>query len=106
MPKKIPKKIIDKPITKEDLGLMLHKYINPLYEKVDKLERDMGEVKRDLQGVKREVENVKGIQLRMENSLVDDNKLLHDRDDAHDKKLQEHDKRISSIEKTTVRAIS
>jgi len=53
MPKK--NKNHDKPITKDELGNMLHKFINPLYEKVDKLADD--------------VEDVKGIQLRMENRL-------------------------------------
>ena len=81
----------NQPITKEDLGLMLHKYINPLYEKVDKL----GKGQNQLQG---EVDEVKKIQLRMENKLIDDNKLLHDRDDDHDKKLKDHEKRIGSLE--------
>lgn len=96
------KKNQDKPITKEELGNVLHKYINPLYEKVDRLERelktDVRELKTDVQELKSAIDGVKGIQLRMENKLVDDNKLLHDRDDAHDKKIKDHEKRISSLE--------
>jgi len=91
MAKKNPKNKSDKPFTKEDLGLMLHKYINPVYEKVDKLETDV-------KGLKHQVDTVERIQLRMENKLIDNIKLLHDRNDAHDKKLIDHGRRIASLE--------
>ena len=67
MPKK--NKNHDKSIAKEDFGNMLHKFINPLYEKVDKLDGKVDKLEDD-------VEDVKGIQLRMENRLIDDNKRL------------------------------
>ena len=73
----------NKAITKEDLGNMLHKYINPLYERMDKMESEFGEVKKsqhrmesELDEVKKsqdrtenELDEVKRIQLRMEHSL-------------------------------------
>lgn len=101
----MPKKKQDKSLTKDELGGVLHKYINPLYEKVDKLEfrmnnleLKMNKLELNQSQLKDDVDEVKKIQLRMESRLVDDNKLLHDRDDAHDKKLKDHDERISSLE--------
>lgn len=88
----------NKPITKDDLGNMLHKYINPVYERLDKLETGQNQLKKGQSGFRSELEEIKRIQLRMENRLIDDNKLLHDRDDAHDKKLKGHEKRITSLE--------
>ena len=70
------KKKQDKPITKEDLGNMLHKFINPLYEKVDKLEGKVDKLAEKVDKLEDDVEDVKGIQLRMENRLIDDNKRL------------------------------
>jgi len=99
----------NQPITKEDLGLMLHKYINPVYEDVQSLKKDMGrldnkvtslqnKMEKDMSSLRRQVDKVERIQLRMENKLLYDNKMLHDRDDAHDKKLKDHEKRLTSIE--------
>src|SRR3989338_2061084 len=97
----------DKPFTKEDFGLALHKYIIPLYEEVKEtnrrlyhVEKNQEEMKKDIKGLYKRVDDVEEIQLRMENKLIDDNKLLHDRDDMHDKKLKEHEKRIDRLEKT------
>ena len=116
----------NKAITKEDLGNMLHKYINPLYERMDKMESEFGEVKKsqhrmeseldevkksqhrmesELDEVKKsqdrtenELDEVKRIQLRMEHRLDENIKILHDRDDSHDKKLKNHEKRIITLE--------
>jgi len=74
MPKK--NKNHDKSIAKEDFGNMLHKFINPLYEKVDKLDGKVDKLEDDVEGLRDDVEDVKGIQLRMENRLIDDNKRL------------------------------
>ena len=95
----------DKPMTKEELGLMLHKYINPVYEDVKSLKKEMTNLQNKVDQVERiqlrmenDINEVKLIQLRMENRLVDDNKLLHDRDDDHDKKIRDHEKRVTSLE--------
>ena len=78
----------DKPFTKEDFGLALHKYIIPIYEEVKNnsreikgLKGEINEVKKSVERLYERVDTVERIQLRMENNLVDDNKLLHDRDD-------------------------
>ncbi len=75
----------DKPVTMNELGVTLEKFISPIYTRLDRLENDVDEVKR--------------IQLRMENKMDEQIKTLHDRDDIHDKKLKEHDKRINRLEK-------
>ena len=72
-------------ITKSELGDMFHKYLNPLYE--------------DMKELKKRVDGVESIQLRMEHKLDENIKMLHDRDDAHDHKINNHEKRISSLEK-------
>jgi len=76
----------NKAITKEDLGNMLHKYINPLYKRMDKFEIDIDKVIR--------------IQLRMESKLDDHIKIFYDKDSAHDNKLVDHEKRISFLERS------
>ena len=86
----------DRPVTLNQLGVMLGKFISPIYTRLDRLEKDVEELK----GLKKDVEEVKNIQLRMENKIIDNIKLLHDRDDMHDKKFKEHDKRIGRLEKT------
>ena len=103
----------DKPVTLDQLGVTFGKFISPIYTRLDKLEQDVNGLKKDveelkglkkdveeLKGLKKDVEEVKNIQLRMENKILDNIKLLHDRDDMHDKKLKDHDRKISKLEKT------
>ena len=103
----------NKPFTKEDFGLALHKYIIPIYEEVKKNSQEIKGIKSHLTGITGEFESIKNeftslkddidevtrIQLRMENKIDDQIKLLHDRDDIHDKKIKDHEKRITVLEK-------
>ena len=101
----------------EDLGNVLHKYLNPLYEDNKFIKKELsglsglkgdvlglkGDVlglKSSLSRVENELDELKRIQLRMEHKLDENIKILHDRDDAHDKKLSDHDSRIRKLEKS------
>ena len=50
----------------------------------------------------KKIDKVEGIQLRMEQKLTRNIEALHDRDDAHDKKLKDYGKRIVNLEEPTL----
>ncbi len=100
----------EKPITRtelrDEMGILLLKHLSPIYDELGQIKgilrhhgEDISELKKDVKGLYKRVDDVENIQLRMENRLIDDNKLLHDRDDIHDKKLKDHDHRITKLEK-------
>ena len=102
-------------VTVDMLGQMLNKYFIPVYKNLNELNskvdgvisKDLNElnikvdriINKDLRELNSKVDTVERIQLRMENKLMDDNKILYDRGDAHDKKLRNHEKRLSRLER-------
>ena len=71
--------------------------------KLGKINSDLEELKTDVNTlIKTEVEKINFIQLRMENRLIDNDKILFDAHDDHSKKLKNHEKRIKRLEETGV----
>jgi len=117
----------DKPVTLNQLGVTLEKFITPIYTRLDKLEGDVVEIKTDLEEVKKiqakqgddvnqlktdvnqlktgfdrletEVDTMSRIQLRMEHKLDNNIQALYDKGSSHDDKLKDHDVRITKLEK-------
>jgi len=118
----------DKPVTLNQLGITLEKFITPIYTRLDRLEGDVTELKKDVGEIKIDLNEVKvvqvkqgedinklktdvgtlksdfdtmsSIQLRMENKLGDNIQALYDKGSSHDDKLEDHNKRITKLEKT------
>jgi len=118
----------DKPVTLNQLGVTLERFISPIYTRLDRLEGNVGELKKvqakqgedinqlktgvskletDMHALKSgfgrletEVDSMNRIQLRMEHKLDNNIQALYDKSSSHDDKLEDHNQRITKLEKT------
>ena len=92
----------DKPITEERMGILLEKYISPIYKQMSDDKKELLEaIKENKDGIttlNKKIDRTNEIQLQMEHRLTENIRALHDKRDDFDKKYADHEKRIKKLE--------